>query len=514
MSIQKNYYTYATIYIVLPIIIFLATWLHWYIGIPAAVLLIGATIVFLNEISTETINIGKWMGGKECIIAFAITLLFVLLTGHGSFIGAVGCDTPWRNSMYNDLITQPWPVIYDYSQSALIYYLTYWIVPACVSAVFKLDALGRNVILVTWTFCGICLFLEMLWDYLHLHKSQLIYISLIFLFWSGLNIVMYPILAWIQNLGLWVFHLNTGWGWEFTGVVHGGSFLIRTTFESIANIYNQFVPLMLGTILFLRFRNIKSCFFLSALMLPYSPFGFVGMVVLSCAEVYKQGLSCTNLRVFLSKVFSKINLFPIISICIIFALYYFSNTMSGQSRNNLENAVANSNGIYIITKMLSLFLYYISQFAVFLLLIYKDCKDKILLKTSTICLIVFPFIKIGTSSDFLWNASIPAFYILMVFVMQKLISLDYSKCTNALKHYRQLLIVVLLIAIATPVCQLLTQLNICYVNKSVVVDLPQEGMETYTFADKDRERISEKFKNFTNINYQDTFFYKYLAKNK
>lgn len=47
--------------------------------------------------------------------------------------------------------------------------------------------------------------------------------------------------------------------WQYSSWAHGGYFIgyfIRTTFDSIANVYNQFIPMALCTLLFCVLKRI------------------------------------------------------------------------------------------------------------------------------------------------------------------------------------------------------------------------------------------------------------------
>lgn len=171
---------FAFLYLIIPICLFFCT-LQITATIPLACLL--AFIVF---------TLYKNFGFKPTNISFNSALLilsFLLLPGHGGFVAAAGFDIPWRNAMYYDLIRYPWPVIYDYSDSALVYYITYWLVPAGISKLFGLNEFWSNVVLFFWTYIGLLVLFDLLCDVLKVKHNQLTLVCLLFLGWSGINVI-------------------------------------------------------------------------------------------------------------------------------------------------------------------------------------------------------------------------------------------------------------------------------------------------------------------------------------
>lgn len=508
----------AIIYLVLPILIFFLTWARLYIGVPCAVFLMFAAYKYYVSIADESKKSGQWRWTKESITAVILMFVYLLLTGHANFVGAVGFDIPWRNAIYQDLIHEMWPVIYQNSQSALIYYLAYWLVPAEISSLLHLDEFASNGVLFIWTFLGLLIFICNLWEYLQVKNRKLLYATYVFLFWGGLNLIGIAIMNLLSYMNLVEFKLGSGWGWElwwYTGIKHSNYYMVRTVFDSMANIYNQFVPLLLGTILFLRFKAPKNVFFVAMLTLPYSPFGFVGLVFLALGEIIGNMILAKKIDTqsnILKNVVSLQNIFAIITILPIFALYFFSNSMSENSGGSITKLTTASAYNYFALKIFVLGLYYVLQFGVFMALCYRRNKEKPIYWLILFSLILFPLIKIGNSSDFGWNASIPAYFILMIFVMQELI--DIQDRGKLLQKQGLILFIAISLAATTSILQMGYQIQKCLFYNAYFVSYFHDGLESATFSDKDRSQISKDFKNFANIEYKNKAFYKYVAKDK
>lgn len=78
------------------------------------------------------------------------------------------------------------------------------------------------------------------------------------------------------------------YSWQFTAGMYDGHFIgyfLRTTFDSVANVYNQYIPMAVVTLLFLECRYMYDMYaFLGLLALPYSPLGFIGIVLLMMGD--------------------------------------------------------------------------------------------------------------------------------------------------------------------------------------------------------------------------------------
>lgn len=506
----------AILYLVIPIIIFFITWLHWYVGIPASILLIYASFRFIDDNFKKNKDLPRFSKTKEAFFASVYILLYLLITGHGTFIGSAGYDTPWRNAIYQDLVVQSWPVIYEYSQSALIYYLTYWLVPAGLSSIFCFDESSSNAILFVWTFIGIRIFVSLLWNYLHLKNTQIIPITFFFLFWSGLNVLGELI---VSSLNFFPFEIDIKWGWYswwYTGLTIDGyqmTYMIRTVFDSLGNTYNQFGPTLLGTILFLQYRQVKYLALIGLLVVPYSPIGFIGLFLLMIAEVMKKGIIAIKMRriLFLQELFSITNIIPSCTIFPIFLFYFIANAVN--STNNDGYGAAQSIfsaplSAYGLVRIMVLLLYYLFQFGIFLRLCYKNNNDKFLLWSVLLSLVIFPIFRVGESGDFCWNASVPGFYITMVFMMQEILRL--FKNTMDVKHFFVVSIVVTL-ACLTPCMQIASSFRKCAYNRTTLVNIDHADVGG-TYSNKSRDEMRAKYRNFANVDYNNQIFYVYLAK--
>lgn len=82
------------------------------------------------------------------------------LPGRSDGLFYQNSDWGYRNAIYRDLITNSWPVYYPQKDTALVYYIGHWLVPAALTkpvyALFGLDAawMFARMALWGWTALG------------------------------------------------------------------------------------------------------------------------------------------------------------------------------------------------------------------------------------------------------------------------------------------------------------------------------------------------------------------------
>ena len=100
----------SIIYISLPLLIFLATWLKPYIAIITFVLFVY--IVYCGYFKNKEFNYKNLLNVKGVfIITIAMSLVWCYFSGMGGF-WYQSDDYHWRNAIFRDLINYDWPVYY------------------------------------------------------------------------------------------------------------------------------------------------------------------------------------------------------------------------------------------------------------------------------------------------------------------------------------------------------------------------------------------------------------------
>lgn len=494
----KNIAISAYLYIILPIIIFFLTWLKFYIGIPMVIILVWSLIILLKKDYLN--NAAEISLPKKHLIGISITiLLWTWLSGQGGFFFQTW-DYHWRNAVFRDLINFEWPVIYSETGNALVYYIMHWIVPALFGKLFGWT--GGNIVLLLWTYIGLMITYILILYVTKGNSIKHMWITvIIFITWSGLN-----------NLGLYIMNFfNQGgiyqgaeeeWLNSVTGIyVYSYQYSGNNTLLSW--VFNQTIVPWIAVPLALENRRISSFAFLGLVILPYAPIPFIGFLPVFIAfaiHYYLCRIKEKNYQIALKETLSIPNLVAVCTIFPIFLAFYKCNNM-------------NYFGLYVpvqaydLKRICILMLFYLLEFGIYMLLIYKEYKRDILYYVVGISLIVIPIFRIGAGGDFCMRASIPSLFILMIMVLRYIFSKKYI-----LNILNITLILVLSIAALNPFMD--------YVNKAMEIystrQFPIVSDNIKTFSDKQLvdENLGDigHFENFLNTNPKAEIFYKYFAK--
>ena len=493
-------------YLNLPIVIYLFSWIRFPFNLLNFLLVYTFYKLCRSKLVTMPLNKQKILISHVVYISF-ILFLYLLMTGHGGFLFTNGVDIPWRNAIYYDLISHSWPVIYEENGTALTYYLTFWLPAAGISSILGLTNSQAQVVLFIWSFIGLLLVCLMLCNEVKANTCKENIISTItFFFWSGMNLIGMILRSAAGKDRPFAIEDAPGFAsWQYSSWAHGGYFIgyfIRTTFDSIANVYNQFIPMALCTLLFLRFKkDYRFYAFICLLALPYSPFGFIGLSLLMLGYFLCQLFKSKNRNEILVQVASIENLSALISILPIYGFYYTANAVSVASGN--QSIFMAPLHAYTFVRVSNLILFYLLSFGVYLYLI-RPKKSDAMLWIAAVLLCIFPFFKIGRGGDFLWNASVAPYFFIMLTVIKHLLTIMRAK-----KVWGRdlLLIICLCIGMLTPIMQLSSSLRACALHKTHVLYLDPENVNG-TFEGKD----VIAYRNFLAVHYKNSFFYKYLAK--
>ena len=510
-------YRISILYLVIPIIFFFLGWLSLGIGLLLAVLLSLATYLFFKRIKDAKTNNDFITFSKEHFIALVVFFMFLLSTGNTGFVGCWGVDIPWRNAIYQDLIRQNWPVIYEYSHSMLCYYMTFWLVPAAVSSWFHLGELGSNIILFLWMYIGLLLIFFLLCDLLKPKKEYVVLMTIMFLFFSGINIFG-MIFKGIVDPDPIVANYPGRTGWAFSSLIindYRAVYIIRTIFLCLADVYNQFFAIALATLLFLRFRSQTEFYaFIGLLVLPYSPIGFIGVfavVMLEYITFVIRSMAVKSCYLYCRQSLSTVNLLAAFSIVPIFYLYF---SMNIYAPNLLTDKVGESLGFLYVPlsqygtfRIALLIVYYYLYFGIYAILLYEDLKKESLYWIILFCLIVFPFFKIGSGEDFNFNATISPYLILLFFILKHLLNILDN-------HYMKLkdliLVFCLSIAMLTPIIQISTSFRGAYLNNAI--SCKWSPWPPSLLSDSFRDKKVSELRNFISDSYDNQVFFKYMSK--
>ena len=505
----KMFFILSMAYLVVPVVVFFFGWLKLHYAIIAALLLGGA--FFLS--SRDSIN--DYKGNKLSEITMDIPVAFILVLivlsllltvtfDIGEFVWGT-TDHAFRRAIYRDLVDKSWPVVYDLTKQTnpvvnnflpdvnvgFSYYFAFWMIPALIGKIFGFFI--GNISLVLWSALGI--FLTMLGMALFIKRASYA-VVFSYVFFSGLDIIPY---LYFQSVG------TKEWMWLEGYTQH---IVYISNINDLLNVFNQCIPCWLIVILLMLSRNNRSVGLIGALTFAYSPWATIGMVPIAVYMLFKKDYEGCNNKLLLKNVFSLTNIVPAVVMLLIFAPFYMANsnaTSISGSTLSFYGSVPAFLGGYLFTILVEL--------VPIGILLFKDYRKSILFWVTMGTLLVMPFYKISGQNDLTMRGSMPEFFVLTV-MLASVISNYIFKNKNSkaprtsVQSLTMIGAVILLIAMSMVALQMLL----------IVVTSTFDGSERhnediYSLEDiRDEEYLDLIDEQFFVYDYEDTFFFKYLAR--
>ena len=495
-KIDKFFYISSLLYLIIPIVILLAFWFKMYISVFAILaLLISFFIVVKNFKYKKYDEYKKIFNYKKILILFLLIIIINILSGSGG-ISLQNWDYKFRNSVLHDLIDNNWPVKYDYSNlktesemigsnsGILSYYFAYWIPSAIVGKLFGFSI--ASVFLLLWQILGTSLFFYLICRKMNNIK---LYYFIVFICFSGMDIIGMIILN--VHKGIWTFPLGT---------IHidtwNGLFCMSSFITQLFWVFNQSVPAWLVTSLLLNAEeNYENYGFLIALLLPFSPFPTIGLILFMLLfmihNIYKK---CIPLKKLIIKLFSFQNILSMLSVVPIGLLFMQNSSEKGFI---IARDLLNINLKDIMVMYILFILFEILQYVV---IITKN--NKYIIAICYISFALLPLFYIGSSVDLGNRATIPAL-IIYYFEILKFIRDNKSKIRLSL------LILALLITACTNFNEIYRGIKyIVTYKKSIYLNF-EDSNKTFSRCTGDESKIF--FKNFVAPN-KNNYFVKYILK--
>lgn len=474
------------IYLLIPPLIFALGWLRpVYVCIVAVPLAIAGTYT-LREMLREQRRTPceKQCSYAKVIIILVLLLLWVIFSGVGGFIWQNRWDHKFRNAVFMDLVNRPWPVIQG--DSALCYYLGFWLPSALIGKVFGLQI--GYLFQVIWAYLGVVLAVFLIFEYIGAVKIRII---LLVIFYSGLDVLVHYAkgLAVQSNLIALTMRLLSGEHIE----------LLLRYFNSSSNttllfwLYNQIIPFWVGFMLILLRKRSQSIIVIFSLLVLYSPFPCVTLCPLIVYMIFRnRNVQLSKFKEVMVAVKDNccVETLCVIPFLVIVGLYYLSNIATGKVR-----LLALSPFTILLFST-----FFICEFGLYLAVLYKDNQSdpilRILLLTTAIC----SFIVLGNSYDFAWRTCIPLSFYIMLLIAKKLI---------AIKNEGRLgicLLVLLCFGAITPATEMM---RTTWGELSVLAG--ETSARSDTLDSVFSKENNECYENF--IGNTDSIFFSYLCKN-
>jgi len=478
------------IYIIAPIIIFIFGWTKIIYSIVAFIIF-G---YFYIEMKKNLCNASGNLITRDTILFWSkigiVVFLWVYVSGIGGFTFQ-NSDFWGRNPIYRDLCDYKWPVIYDLSQQsdyvknitgdstvAFSYYFAWWLAPALISKIFMLGEMGRSIVLFIWAILGVFLVAYNL--YALVNKLTLKIIT-VFIFFSGLDVVGFYI---IKNTIPFMEHIEW-WSKNF-------QYSSNTTL--LFWVFNQAIPVWLITVLLMRLDDNKNTVALSSLAFAYSPWATIGIVPIALYTVFQ------NKKIKKSITFTNISI-PTIMIVFFGFFYAVSSGSSGKNGFIWELHPGEEKAVLI-----RYFMFILLEALIFFIVMGKKAKKYKFYYVILFELILLPGYQLIQYS-FLLRGSIPALFILMVYII-----MFFNESDESIKRRKEILIILLIIGAITPMTEMSRSLNKTANNSNE--SIVQESVYSFgAIKSMDENRIKTIKDQFFIYNYEDSFFFKFIAKN-
>lgn len=490
----------AYLYIFLPVLLFLLTWIKPIIGIPFFVLVaFGIYQSLKNETPVWTPSFSKRSVVYLCV-GIGIIVLVVLTSGIGGSVPQMP-DHLYRNTLYKVLVDYDWPVkitAYTGSVNGLTYYIGFWL-PAALCAKFTSYQFGF-LFQQIWAVIGLFL----VWYFICERKKKLsiLFLVLFFLFGGA---------DYIGTLLTGNYFDQPGNSVEWYSVLYNYPSVLTEIFWA----FNQAIYAWVIFVLLQRQTTNRSLLFIWSASLLSCTLPAVGMIPFVVYQGFQNTEGDTLLERLTKGIKASLTAQNAIGflVALLFSIYLLSNiSFSANMAQSLEGinrslvvenqavstVVAGSFKPYRWTSTLYSYLWFILiEFGLWYMVIYKSQHNKGIYWLTFVVLLVCPLIKIGYFIDFCMRASIPALFVLYEMVLDAID--DYIEKADKIRL--GMIVVLFLIAgvncYETLVAVIQPMTENLYFEKENVLELIEEPL----FATAENFFASE-----------NTFFFRYIGK--
>lgn len=400
----------TSIYILLPVILFLSWWTDVWIGTIVA-LVVGYVVW------TQSYKVKKdfFLIPLKTIGIVGIALfLWTLLSGAGHR-GLFNGDYYKHNALFNDLISLSWPVRYQVKETGdivyLVYYFAYYLPSALIGKLWGWQA--GNIALSAWTFTGVVFAFMWLFAFIN-NKKQL---------WYGL---LFPLFSGLDGLGKLIMRtkvVNNEWEWWGRNWQYSGN----TTLFFYVPQHALIGWLLMGMLLYMFTKNktLPLQLLLLCASLLWSPFVTLGILPFYLLLFIRKEYSTSVAETAVSMVIIAVEL-----------LFFMSNMTFFVKDTAANGWLWDSEKLFGSWVLVRLILFYLFEFGVFVFFIFHSLFEKkrrtefIVFFTALSLLFLFPWYKMGLMNDFAMRSSIPALYVVCYYWIRSLVETKKTQLLN------------------------------------------------------------------------------------
>ncbi len=483
LNFENVFVIFGIAYLLVPICIFFLGWLKLFLGIVLTILFTFFGYKLYEFLKVDTNNLFN----KKSILYWTIALIVMCVWAFFSGIGGFSYqnDDFWaRNAILRDLINYDWPAIYDLSiepsyvtnllgnsKVAFSYYYIFWLPVALISKVFNLNWSVTNYILYVYVVFGLILTLY----FINRKFKKCSYITLILLVsFSGLDVIRY-----LLRNGILPTSEHIEWYGDFY-------YQYSSNTTQLYWVFNQSIMVWLIMSMFINVENHKYTLGLCALTFAYSPWAMIGLLPYMLVVFIK------NIKTSLNVV----NVYTCLLMLIVFGSFYYCGN-KGSNPFHLSF-------IYFDSPYKAYLLFILLEFLIYIVLIGKNGFKYEYYVVTLLSLLFIPFVQ-DESLNFCMRASIPALFMLMCYV-------ERSMYENGMIS-KILLAIVLFMGAYTPFTEIYRSIaNKMYWSEYMIRDEVYSFGNTQYNGDDKEDSIKMISNQFFAYNYENSFFFKYLAK--
>lgn len=417
-----------------------------------------------------------------------------------------------------DMVNYDWPVIYE-NGTGLVYYIGYWTVPALIGKIglfWNADVAWSvaKVALLCWSTLNITVVaLLILSAFNRSDAISCLLVCLILAFFSGMDIIGYVIYGITSG--------NLCFPWDIEWWLHWSDSITlayTSNTHQLGWVFNQAIPAWVGAILYYRERRIETAAFIGALLLPFSPFPLLGLIILAsldCLFCFITTIKKEGVITALQRNFSIPNVLAIVFLLPIFYLYYSSNQTI--ERSDVVNSQASASFLFSVinirnwTQFGHYIVFCLLEFGILWgLMLKNNIKDRLYY----ICLFSLLFIcatKIISMDYVIRSSIIPLFFLMLYAIKYVLTDCAVSWKNLSFKYMIKqmrfnLIILCLAIGSVTAVCEMF---DAVYITQDCIrheYKLPSDRLGSLALRPVGRDR------NFLALSAESRPFFKYVAR--
>ena len=502
MRIEQKWLTaLSLLYIYIPVFLFLLGWTRLFFA------LLTITVCFFCFFRFWKQNTDIWdRFSVDWVIMIFAVLLFVWIgyyAGYGRFVDQAG-DWQKHNAVLGDLVQRGWPVLYNNAgeKSMLTYYIGQYIVPATVGKVLH-SVRNAEIMLYFWNIAGLILvFLNIcVFTKSESFLKQLAY---------ALMLPFFSIPLWASELLLKrLFNINRlGEGqWFF----HSDGILIQysSNYTLLRWVFPQVIPIWLIILVFLQNKDkIRNYVFM---LLPSVFFGtltFIGLFPLAIATAFEHLNKSKRIKEWYKEAFSPENIIMVLSLGTILFFYFFGNVFANKPTELEFSILPYTSDTIVVYRC-----FIIVNILPYALILFRQHKKDWIYYTCIITLVLLPLFRMGLNNDLTMRASIPALFILMIYIIQNLFArIEDHRLQNSALSKVSVLVTIIFLAVGMyyPFAELSKSVQ-NEDNFSLGSGNEWESLEQY--ANRSLEDIRDDVKyNYYSYDIEENLFCKYLMK--